>query len=181
MEEYTFKKSTCERYDIRWKPYGWAIITIDENGGMFSAQSDFGNYAYSWPNHGRESFKHFILELARDSHYFLGKVAKENYFDSNKALDRWKSKIIEIRKDRDCTQEQARDAWDFINDLDLSLSKDYLEVRMYESDAINAICEEPWYVFDMDLDYSPQANAFAYKVMPMFADILKEDLRELMK
>jgi hypothetical protein len=84
MKDYTFKKSTCERYDLRWKRSGWAIFTIDENGGLFNCQSDYGDYCYSWPNHGRKSFKHFILELAEDTHYFLKKVAKEDYFDSEK-------------------------------------------------------------------------------------------------
>lgn len=172
------KKSTCERYDIRWDQWGWAIITIDENGGVFNAQSDYGSYAYSWPNHGRKSFKHFILELARDKSYFLGKVAKQTYFNYEKHLGEWKRKIIEMRRDRDCTKENARDAWEVITGLDdYSSSHQLIEKELYESDIINELSfGEPWYVFETDLDYSPQALAFAQEVMPMFAEILKKEI-----
>lgn len=51
-EKYTFKSSTCERYDIKLTDkFGVAIITIDENSGLFNAQSDYGSYSYSWSNH----------------------------------------------------------------------------------------------------------------------------------
>lgn len=179
VEPYTFKKSTCERYDIRWGKYGWATITIDENGGVFNAQSDFGNYAYAWPHHGRKSFKHYIvLDLARDDSYFLGKVAKETFFDENKALDQWISEVIKARKEKECTKEQARDAYDFLNELDISLSPDLLCERLYESKELGAIWDEPWFIFEVDLEYSPQAKAFAQRVMPMFADILRKEIEE---
>lgn len=178
MEDYTFKKSTCERYDIRWKRNGWATFTIDENGGLFSVQSDFGNYNYAWPNHGRESFKHYIIqELVRDPDYFLGKVASKDYFDSDKAEKQWKAKIIELRKDRECTKEQARDAWQFLmNDLDVGGSVDYLQNEIYGSSEISAISEEPWYDFEIELDYPRIAVRFVHEVMPMFADILRKEI-----
>lgn len=180
--DYTFKKSTCERYDIRWDKFGWATITIDENGGMFNAQSDYGSYAYSWPNHGRESFKHFILELARDASYFLGKVSRETYYDHAKSLEQWKKQIIEIRRDGECTREQARDAWEFLDELD-----DYcgnataVQMRLYESSELSAICAEPWCLFCTDMDYPPAARYFANEVMPMFAEILKNEIAEIEK
>ena len=77
--EYKVNKSVCERYDFRFDQWGWAKITIDERDGMFSAQSDYGTYAYSWPHHGRKSFKHFLIEIARDSHYFLKKVSSRTH------------------------------------------------------------------------------------------------------
>ncbi len=178
-KDYTVKKSTCERYDIHFGNGGWAIFTIDEAGGLFNCQSNYGNYTYAWPNHRRKSFKHFILELASDASYFLNKVAKEDYFDEDKALVQWKSKIIELRKDGSCTAEQARDAWDFlVNDVDLSLSVDYLRSEIYDNDAIRAISEEPWYNqdFEINLSYSPQAIFFAEKIMPIFAKILKNEI-----
>lgn len=182
MADFTFKKSTCERYDIRWGQGGWATITIDENGGLFNAQSDYGSYAYAWPCHGRKSFKHYIvLDLVRDESDFLGKVAREDYFDGNKAIEQWLSEVIKIRKERDCTKEQARDAWDFINDLDTSLSPDLLQERIYESREIGEICKEPWYVFEINLEYSPMARVFARKVMPIFAAILKNEIEDRAK
>lgn len=178
MEEFTFTKTTCERYDLRWGKCGWATFTIDENGGLFNCQSDYGDYNYAWPRHGRKSFKHYIIQdLVRDPDYFLGKVAKEDYFDSQKAEKAWKAKIIELRKDGECTKEQAREAWDYlVHELDDSLSLDYLQSEVYGNSAITAISEEPWYDFDIELSYSRQAVNFAHKVMPMFAEILKKEI-----
>jgi len=175
-EEYTFKKSTCERYDIRWGKYGWATITIDENGGLFNAQSDFGNYNYAWPKHGRESFKHFLIEITRSPDYVLRKIAKEDYFDFIKAEEKWKSKIIDIRKQGACTKEQARDAWVFIDELDASGSADFLQNEIYGSSEIYAMSEEPWYDFEIELSYPPMALRFINEVMPMFADILRKEI-----
>ncbi|MDQ7095976.1 hypothetical protein REC12_20485 [Desulfosporosinus sp. PR] len=179
IEDYTYKKSVCERYDLRWKHNGWATFTIDENGGLFNAQSDFGNYSYAWPNHGRKSFKHFIVQdLARDPEYVLGKISKEDYFNLEKAENGWKARIIDIRKQDACTKKQARDAWEFINELDLSGSVDYIQNEIYSSSEISAISEEPWYDFEIELDYPYMAVRFANEVMPMLADILRKEIEE---
>jgi hypothetical protein len=182
MEKYNFKKSTCERYDIRWGDFGWAIITIDENGGVFNAQSDYGNYSYSWPNHGRKSFKHFILELARDKSYFLGKVASNDYFYYDKSVKAWEKTIIDMRKsngDYECTKEQAREMWDFLHSLDdYSSNAAIIQKEIYESNIIGEIFDEPWYIFDTIHGFSPDAHAFADEVMPMFAEILKQEIKE---
>lgn len=177
MEEYTFKKSACERYDLRWKHGGWATFTIDENGGLFNCQSDFGSYNYEWPNHGRKSFKHFLIEITRSTDYLLGKVSTKNHFDYGKALDKWKSEIIKLRRARECTEEDARSAWEFIEGLDeYSGSPQIIQKEIYESEVLNRIQDEPWYMFDVELDYSPQALIFANKVMPMFAEILRREI-----
>jgi len=180
--DYKFKKSVCERYDIKFNNgWGWAIITIDENGGIFNCQSDYGNYAYSWPNHGRKSFKHFILELARDTHYLLKKVANEDYFDYWKQKKHWKKVIAKARKDNECTKEQARDAWEFLDRLDsYEHSPQIIQEKLYTSDEIGAIAgSEPWYMFDTEMDYSPSAKAFAKKIMPMFAEIIKQEIEKV--
>lgn len=118
MEEYTFSKSTCEKYAIRWGSYGWAVFTIDEASGLFNCQSDYGDYSHMWPNHGRKSFKHFILEITKDTSYLLKKVSKRDEFDYEETLKRWKLVIIDARRELSCNKRQARDAWDFITGLD---------------------------------------------------------------
>lgn len=173
---YTFKKSTCERYDIKFNSFGWAIITIDESGGLFNAQSDYGSYSYSWPNHGRKSFKHFILELARDRSYFLGKVSNDNHFNFDESLRQWKKALIEMRKERERTKDDIREAWDFIEEIDGSMSWDHVQHELYQSKIINKICCEPWYVFAGVLEYPPAAVMFAKEVMPIFAEILKQEI-----
>lgn len=176
--DYTFKKSTCERYDLRWGGCGWATIMIDENGGVFNAQSDYGDYSYSWPHHGRESFKHFILELAREGSYFLGKVSDISYFNHDETLKAWKKAIIEMRRDGECTREKAREAWDYLIDVadECYGNATVLELKVYESHEVGSLCSEPWYVFEVIKDYPPGAKCFAKEVLPMFAEILKKEL-----
>ena len=69
MTQYTFSKGTVEKYDIRWNRGEWAVFTIDNARGLMQCHSSYGDWGYSWPNHGRKSFKHFILELERDYTY----------------------------------------------------------------------------------------------------------------
>jgi hypothetical protein len=177
LEQFKFEKSTCEKYTIRWGSCGWAVITIDENG-LFNCQSDYGDYQYMWPHHGRKSFKYFILELARDTHYLLKKVSNKNRFNYEKSLKSWEKAIVEFRKERGCTKQQARDAWDFLHSLDdYSNNATIIQKEIYESDAIAAICpDEPWYMFDTIMEYPPGAICFANEVMPMFAAIIKQEL-----
>jgi hypothetical protein len=177
MKEFAYTKSTSERYDIKPKQgSGWGIFTIDEKGGMFHCQSDYGDYSYMWPNHGSKSFKHFLCEI--NAHYLLNKVAERDCFNHEKSFKEWEKAILNMRKERDCTKEQARDAWYFIhhyledcNDISVCQSK------LYESEAISAICpDEPWYMFPTDKDYSPQSLAFAHELWPMFIDVLTKEI-----
>lgn len=174
---FSFTKSTCIRYDIRPKEgFGWGIFTIDENDGLFTCHSDCGDYNYSWPYHGRESFKHFLCEINTD--YLLEKVSHRNYFNFHKSFESWKKTIIKLRKDRDCSREQARGAWDFIHhELEDCNSYDVCCERIANSDEINEIAgDEWWYLFEIEKDYSPDVYAFANKLWPMFISILKEEI-----
>jgi len=178
MKEYTCKKSTCERYDIRLKKgYGWATITIDENGGLFNAQSDYGSYSYSWPNHGRKSFKHFILELVRDKSYFLGKVADDKFYYQDKTEKAWKEEVIKARRERDLNEEEARELWDVIVDFDYS-SDTSLQYQCYENETVCKHFCEPWDVFDVVHGFSPEAHAFADIIMPILGEIIKKEIDE---
>ena len=179
INEYTFKKSTCERYDIRFRHGDWAAITIDENGGLFNCHSSFGDYTYSWPSHGRKTFKHFLIEITRDYFYLLNKVSDKTYFNFDKTVADWKKKIIGWRKNYEITKEQARDAFDVIKDLEDGMSSDYTYMRLIESDGIrNLDIADEWEVFGCIKEYPGDAMVFAMEIMPMFADILKSELKE---
>jgi hypothetical protein len=56
---------------------------------------------------------------------------------------------------------------------------DYLQSEIYGNSAIAAISEEPWYDFEIELDYSYQSKMFAREVMPMFADVLRKEIEEV--
>lgn len=182
FNEYTCKKSTCERYDIKLKDsYGWAIITIDENGGLFNSQSDYGNYSYSWPNHGRKSFKHFLLELVNDKQYFLGKVADDGYYYQEKTEESWKQEVLRARKERELTKEEARELWDEIIDFDYYSSGEAIQNQCYQSEIIAKYYCEPWYSFEVVKGFSPHAHAFANIIMPILGEIIKKEIAEFVK
>lgn len=180
MEKYSFKKSTCERYDIKLKDTygGWAIITIDENGGLFNAHTDYGNYNYSWPNHGRKSFKHFILELVKDKSYFLGKVADDKYYYEDETEKAWKEEVIRARKEEELNKEEARELWNEIVGFDYYTSRESIERQCYENDIVCKYYEEPWYSFDIVDGFSPQANTFADVIMPILGEIIQKEIIE---
>ena len=134
-----------------------------------------GNFQYRWRNHGRKSFKHFILELARDSHYFLKKVSDRSYFDADETEKLWKQKVIEYRKDDYITKERARELWDDIEDLlgDVR-DKTYVEMKVYKGTMFEGI-DEPWCDFEVVTDYPRGAKHFANVIMPEFAKIIKAE------
>lgn len=178
MEEYNFKKSSCERYDIRLTNHygGWAIITIDENGGLFNAHTDYGNYNYSWPNHGRESFKHFILELVKDKHYFMNKIASCDYYCAEETEEAWKKQIIEDRRDRELSKKEARELWNEIIEFDYHTSCHNIQRECYENETVCKYYCEPWYAFDTVMKYHPQTQAFVDLIMPIFGEIIQREI-----
>ena len=183
MDKYSFKKTTCERYDIQLKDTygGWAIITIDENGGLFNAHTDYGDYNYSWPNHGRKSFKHFIIELVRDKSYFLGKVSDDKYYYAERTEEAWKEEVIRARKEGELNEEDARELWDEIVGFDYYVSSEGIQHQCYESDIVCKHYCEPWYQFDVVHGFSPQAHAFADIIMPILGEIIKKEISDLEK
>lgn len=175
-EDYTFKKSVCERYDVRFR-HEWAIFTIDENGGLFNCHSSYGDYSYSWPHHGRKTFKHFLIEITRDYEYLLNKVSSKSYFNFDKNVELWKKKIIEWRREYKIEKEQARNAFNTIDELDDG-SADYVYSQLIGSGVIREICSDAWEVFDCVKEYPGDAMAFATKLMPIFAEILKAEIEQ---
>ena len=177
MRQYKFTKSVCERYDVRFGGE-WATFTIDEKGGLFNCQSSYGNYSYAWPRHGRKTFKHFILELARDRYYFLNKVSNDNVFNFDASSRMWKKQIIKMRKNGDREKEDARVAWDYIDNLDPDMSYDRAVNEICASKVIRRMWREPWESMDFVKEYPREAVIFATEVMPMFAEILRQELSE---
>ncbi|MDU2064395.1 MAG: hypothetical protein E6713_06085 [Sporomusaceae bacterium] len=173
--EYTFEKSTCQCYDIRFGHGDWAIFTIEENGGLFNCHSSYGAYNYSWPKRGRKSFKHFLIEIARDAEgYLLNKVSDRNSVMFDKTIAKWKKEILDWRKQGSISKEQARQAFDDIEHIDEG-SSDYLYSQMHSSSLSN-ICPDAWEVFSVETDYPHDAKVFATEIMPIFAQILCNEL-----
>ena len=177
MTEYTFSKGTVEKYDIRWSRGEWAVFTIDNATGLMQCHSSYGDWSYAWPNHGRKSFKLFILELEKDWYYLLDKVSDE-IFDFDETVKRWKKIIIDWRKQDECTKEQARKIYDFINeDLDESEGETCIR-RLEESEARQDINVCVYEEFPLEKNWSGQDIIFAKTIWPMLCDILRKEIKK---
>ena len=174
MKEYTFSKGTVEKYDIRWNRGEWAVFTIDNASGLMQCHSSYGDWGYSWPNHGRKSFKHFILELERDYEYLLGKVS-DRVFDFNESIKRWKKIILESRKEYYCEKDAAREAYDFIKKLDES-EGEHCYIRMMENSTIRNLEPDAWEVFYPERTWASQDIVFAKTIWHMLCDIIRKEL-----
>ena len=172
------KKTTSEKYFMRFEnsKCTWASIVIDEQGS-FNVLSDNGNFGYSWPKHGRESFKHFLIEISRDPHYLLKKISDETYFDVEATEILWKKRVLQYRENGDLTKKEAREMWDELMEiLNSGNGIEYTQVRAYDGPL--AKISEPWYDFDIVNDYPFGARNFVEVIMPQFAEILKEEINQ---
>ena len=175
-ETFTFTKSKIEKYDIRWGRGEWAIFSIDEKTGLIQCHSSFGDWSYQWPNHGRKSLKHFILELERDWQYLLGKVS-DKVFDFEKSVKKWKRIILEDRRKYSIKKDEAREAYDLINDLDESQGE-YCYIKMMERSAVSNLSPDAWEVFSAVSVYPSQAITFAKTIWPMLCEIIRDEIKE---
>lgn len=96
----TVRTSTCERYDVR-AGYGWAVILLAEAGGVLSILSDYGRWGYCWPQHGRATFKHFLLEMDGSRDYLIRKLGgAETDFDFDASVRQLKVALGHAYRDR---------------------------------------------------------------------------------
>lgn len=177
---YTVAKRQCEMYEFRFNDrWDWAFISLDESNGIFQAYSSYGTYGYSWSNHGRESFKHFILEVIEDPSYFLRKVAKPDYFDEELTKEKWLQQICRDRYPNDDVKlgkEEARDLYDGVKEEEFYSAERAMEFIFSNETISKCYGCEPWYAFEPVVTYSPDVLGFAKLVLPMLGEVLKKEL-----
>lgn len=68
-------------YSFRFKPYGWAILTLNEATGEMTIQSDWGNYSHRWHigHLGEPTLHDFFVKAGSD--YLVNKFSYENKTD----------------------------------------------------------------------------------------------------
>jgi hypothetical protein len=162
---------TLRRYRLTLdeRGFGWAIVVIGDDG-YFSSVSDFGNYAYGWWHHGRESFRHFLIELTDDPGYTYRKLrgALADPYDDERTLRAVKDFILEERRSGNWTKERARKEWDLVEYYGLGTDHDF--VRWADETTIDDAwefgCTKP----------DAQLWAFCTRVMPKLAEVLRAEL-----
>ena len=80
---------TLEKEDELHISCMWARITFDNKNWSMMAQSDCGDYSYSWRPEKERKFLELMQQI--DGEYLLGKVSSRSRFDEEKS----KNRIIE--------------------------------------------------------------------------------------
>lgn len=189
---YVSKKSTCERYEIRFPgSYVWAVITIDDTG-MFNAQSDYGNYSYYWGSFGK-CFKSFLIEICErckenplgylynklHDHNESGKVrVNETISDYKRELFRNYRKDLK-RKDT-LFRTDVRDCFDALQEMEdehCEVSQDFFFTQLMHDSRIKEelICWE-YIVCNFFTSHDRGCEAFCREIAPVFAEVLRKEL-----
>lgn len=178
--DFKVTKLTSERYDLRIG-YDWAIFILGEDGS-FHVNSSYGDWAYAWWHHGRESFKHFLIELGEDStySYLINKLAKgqRTYFDLDKTLSSIYKEILFARKDGALSKEKARDLYNEVKELpEYGCSIDLFISAIYDTTHLSKFYED----FDslpVSKEYDHSLIQFVEIFWPALTKILKQEIGE---
>jgi hypothetical protein len=146
-------KATCDRYTIS-NVHEYATICIVEwtprrdshgpiYGGEILVNSTFGAFCNSW-GHCGQPFKQFLAGL--NFNYFMTKCRgmDAEQFDGEKSVRNAKERVTALRRDGTLTREQAREAWDAIEECESEAEhSEYAFVReLYQVDIPGL--SEPW-------------------------------------
>lgn len=165
-----------ERYTVKLG-YEWAFIYVDETNGVFTCYSSFGNYCYRWTHIGTTTLKEFLLDL--DFDYFMGKT-RPGYlrYSQEATLTSVRSDIISCRRSLDLTKDEARAAWNSMDDVHMTSGND-VTAFYYEFQKSEALMK----VYDNDLwDVAkdrPDRTAVGFweKIWPEFLKQISPDLQ----
>jgi hypothetical protein len=152
---------------------GWAVLFLDE-GGCFSALSDWGNVAYRWNQRGLPEgvdFRQFLLEC--DADYITRKLGQNRTeYDPDATKESIRQFILNRRRDScgDRARVRARDEWDLVDDMGDSMG-DF----------------ERW-VENTDIDDTPsefyctrfvnEVTSFMKHAWPRLREVIAQDLKE---
>lgn len=176
------KTSSVEKY-IVYPDHDckWASFVIDEYDGSLQIMSDFGDWSYLWgPNHGRKSFKHFLVEIEKDPSYLTMKLGQgqDTVLDIDRTISAVKDIIIFRRRNLDFSREEAREAWDEILEIKQNRPKSSLEFYLIVQDycpklhdLLGGECEPPTVT-----TYPSNLKRFVTEIFPAFAEHLREEL-----
>jgi hypothetical protein len=100
------------------RSFEWAEVVLGSNG-FFSAVSDYGNYSFRWTHFGDRDFRAWLLGV--DEHYVRSKIMacsnrKSDIYDDRSSLQAARRAICELRREGWLEKEDARAAWDEIDD-----------------------------------------------------------------
>lgn len=169
--------STPVSYNFHFKPYGWAIFTINDRTGEFSIQSDWGTYGYRWSTArgaiGNRTLTQFLLSC--DTDYIVRKFSMENRGELARQVcvqrteEALKKHICEARRSGDLKKDAAREHWDDV----VSWSEHSFSMESCP-DALYTFLSEPWEY--LEEDYPHRFYFLRDRLLPYFFQWLRNHL-----
>lgn len=139
----------------------WGAIYLDPEKGILSAVTDTGDYAYRWPERGRDFLRLMIDVLAHDYEYLLEKIAKRTKFDLAE------SKLLVADSFRDDDDPDTKEFLDMVAEIDARTPDAFIS-------ALDDLgCTDSWeYVVET---YPPQATFFVELMQRHILPLLREE------
>lgn len=198
MSNCSVTKSISERYEIKLNNHAWAIITISEDGDL-NVISDYGNYSYSWRSFG-DSFKKFLIRICeKDSSYLYSKLHdrhKAKMVDCEKTVEQFKKDLFKfyrekkrdywyMKKDENLIyprlSDKVRDAYESLCSLETEgmISHDlFMNQIWHDKNLSDELFGEEYFMYANIITTGDMGcEAFCREFAPVFAEILKEELR----
>lgn len=142
----------------------WARITFDNKNWSMQAQSDCGDYSYSWcVENGERSFLQLMSQI--DGEYLLGKVSNMSRFD----LKGTKERVIEYIGKEEITENQMN----WLDEIQVSSEDEFIR-EIEDCTWFDDYCGL-WELVEYDYPY--QAKTFS----KIFVDIIQPKIREYLK
>lgn len=141
----------------------WARITFDNKNWSMMAQSDCGDYSYSWLPEKDRTFLKLMQQI--DGEYLLGKISNRTHFDeeeSKKNLIRW----VDQEEDIDRLEKE-------INEISASSAEEFIR----EVEDIEGLEDWPDLWECVEHDYPQSAKTFCR----IFTDCVQPEIRKYLK
>lgn len=159
------------RYDVRCEEGRWLGTFLVTHDGLVCCNTDYGDYSYWWHAFGDDIIE-FLLQI--NTGYLLGKVSPRDEYDGEETEKEIKRLIIQARRDGSLSQEDAREEWDLLGDLERSegfalwLRDTKLDSEHGFGDLWELACHR----------VNRQAAMFAEKVWPRFCQMLRDEIQK---
>lgn len=153
--------------------YEWGFFVVDEQVGLFNAQTSFGDFNHIWSHRGSQTLKQFLLDL--DYSYFMGKThpTRGMVYDKAASVKRMKERILQYRRERviDLAEARAaREAIERIDTLDGDIgSEDVFLHLCYDDRDIYALMQGDFEGVAVKVR-DPQCEGFWTRLWPHFID-----------
>lgn len=148
--------------------WGAAILTSD---GLFAAATDYGNYCRFWhhyrPRAEGDEFRRMFCEFGRE--YLLSKLCKTEY-DAEATVVELRKDVLELRRHKRITKQQARNAWYEIDEIESSGHEGEFVNFVQETDLPDAFEYCPVY------GYPAEAVAFVDRFLARLKELIRADI-----